>query len=358
MGYKMINSELNERSQRKVISPIQLFLQEYYGKRLRTNQDFRENACCSTATMSQFSEILELVPQEVKDKYYGCGCPIPSDDLSGLSVLDLGCGSGQDAFILAFLVGSTGFVSGIDMTTEQLIIARRNVSTVIERFGYSFSNIQFHQDFIEVAESIPSNSVDLVVSNCVINLSPRKDMVFKTIHRVLKNGGEFYVSDIIADRRIPDEIRNDQQMIAECLGGAEYEHDWFDLMHDCGFLDVRTFSRQEVQQEAMGIPILFSSITVRGFKFDLPLDRRCEDYGQIAIYKGTLPKQTARFQLDDHHLFESSKPVPVCRNTARMLSETRLAQHFIVSPPQRHFGLFPCSPAITAAKVQSNVRCC
>ncbi|MCI0607316.1 methyltransferase domain-containing protein, partial [bacterium] len=267
-------------------------------------------------------------------------------------------GAGVDAFILSFLVGPEGVVYGIDMTDQQLEVAFRNIPAVTKRFGYSEANVHFYKDYIEVADSIPDQSIDLVVSNCVINLSPLKNLVFKTINRVLKDGGEFYISDIVADRRIPDIIRNDPQMIAECLGGAEYENDWLDLIQDSGFRDPRTIRRIEVQRDVLGEPVVFSSMTTRGFKFNDPLDRRCEDYGQVAIYIGSIPQQKARFTMDDHHVFEAHRLVPVCRNTARMLSETRLQKHFRVTSPIKHFGLFPCGSPTVSSEDQSKPKGC
>jgi len=338
---------------------VRSILREYYGRHLKGQSDLSQKACCTDETQKRFKDILELIPAEVKAKHYGCGCPVPEDDLSGLRVLDLGSGAGVDAFILSRLVGPAGFVYGIDMTDEQLEVANRYVPVVMKDFEYRKPNVNFHKDFIEVAESIPDNSIDLVISDCVINLSPRKDLVFKTIHRVLKEGGEFYISDIAADRRVPEGIRNNAELVAECLGGAEYEHDWLDVIKDCGFLDPRMVSRVEVQRDVIGEPIVFYSITVRAFKFSEPLDRRCEDYGQVAVYRGTIPQQKARFIFDDHHMFEAHRPVPVCRNTARMLQETRLAPHFEVPSPVKHFGLFPCgAPVSVSGAAESKGSCC
>lgn len=244
------------------------------------------------------------------------------------------------------------------MTHEQLDVARRNAPTVLERFGHKRPNIAFHEGFIETADAIPDASVDLVISDCVINLSPAKDEVFRTIRRVLRPGGEMYISDIAADRRVPEGIRTDPVLVAECLGGAEYEHDWFDQMRDAGFLDPRVVSRRVVQTEARGEPIVFASLTVRSFKIS-DLGRRCEDYGQVAVYRGTVEESPARYTLDDHHVFEAHRPAPVCRNTARMLSETRLAHHFQVSAPTRHLGLFACAPPLAGASgTTSGGSCC
>jgi arsenite methyltransferase len=325
------------------------YLREYYGQRLQSNDDLTEKACCTTATASRFRDVLAKLPDEVVSRHYGCGCPVPEDDLRGLTCLDLGSGAGVDVFLLSSLVGPEGHVHGVDMTDEQLAVSREAAPIVAQRLGLEKPNTTFHKDFIETVDTIPSGSIDLVISDCVVNLSPRKDLVFQSIARVLKEGGELYISDIAANRRIPQVIADDPQLVAECLGGAMYEHDWFDLMKDCGFGDPRVVERQVLQTEAKGLPIVFSSLTVRAQKFTQPLDRRCEDYGQTATYLGTFPRCPARYVYDDHHVFERGRPTPVCRNTARMLSETRLGKAFAVSEPIEHFGLFDCGPSAGAA---------
>lgn len=343
----------------KDLESIRTILRDYYGRHLKSKSDLSQRACCTDESRRRFQDILEKIPEEVKSRHYGCGCPVPVDDLHGLRVLDLGSGAGVDAFILCCLVGSEGMVYGIDMTDEQLDVARRNTSTIMQRFGYQRPNVVFLKDFIEVAESIPDQSIDLVISDCVINLSPRKDLVFQTIYRVLKEGGEFYISDIAADRRVPETIRNNSELLAECLGGAEYEHDWYDIMKDCRFPDPRTVSKVEVQRDVLNEPIVFYSVTVRAFKFSEPLDRRCEDYGQTAIYHGTIAGHQARYIFDDHHAFEAHRPVPVCRNSARMLEETRLSPHFHVTAPIKHFGLFPCgAPVAEITGKSASKGCC
>ena len=341
------------------INHLREHLRFYYGQHLGKTEDLTEKACCMDETRLRHAETLKLIPDAVKERDYGCGCAIPDEDLSGLTVLDLGSGAGVDAFVVSRLVGPTGFVHGIDMTDEQLDVARRYAPEVAGAFGFSEPNTAFHKDFIETCEAIPDGSIDLVISDCVLNLSPRKDLVFETIRRVLKEGGEFYVADIASDRHVPASIRTDPKMIAECLGGALYEHDWFDLMKEHGFRDPRTVSRKAVQTEAKGEPITFYSMTVRGFKFTDTLDNRCEDFGQVATYNGSCPGQEARFMFDDHHVFEAHRPSAVCRNTARMLGETRLGRYFHISEPVKHFGLFPCGPGpSTLAQAGSAASCC
>ncbi len=332
-------------------------LREFYGRTLKNRTGFTEKCCSTDETARRFRDVLSLLPAEVTERHYGCGCPIPEDDLTGLTVLDLGSGAGVDAFVLAHLVGPDGSVHGIDMTPEQIDVATRNTPEVMRRFGYRRPNVSFHQGFIETAEAIPDASVDLVISDCVINLSPFKDAVFRTIARVLREGGEFFIADVAADRRVPQSISEDPKLVAECVGGAMYEHDWLDLIRDAGFRDPRVMRRSLLQRDVKGEPIAFCSLTVRGFRFREPLDRRCEDYGQTATYLGTVPTSPARLALDDHHVFEARRPTAVCRNTARMLSETRLGRHFAVTPPVAHFGLFACPSAPTTPQGAPSACC-
>ena len=181
---------------------------------------------------------------EVRDRFYGCGSPIPPD-LTGATVLDLGCGSGRDCYVLSQLTGPTGRVIGVDMTDGQLAVARRHLGYHEAKFG--FANVEFRQGFIEdlAGAGITDASVDVVVSNCVINLSPDKPRVFGEIFRVLKPGGELCFSDIFADRRLPAGLAADPVLLAECLAGAMYTEDFRRVMarSGCGDARPRSMSR-------------------------------------------------------------------------------------------------------------------
>ena len=148
--------------------------------------------------------------------------------LTGATVVDLGCGTGRDVYVLSKLVGPTGRVIGVDMTPEQLAVAQKYQDEQAEKFGFEHSNVEFKAGFIEDLEElgIEDGTVDLVVSNCVINLTPFKDQVFSEIYRVLKPGGELYFSDVFCDRRMSDELRADPVLRGECLGGAMYIDDF------------------------------------------------------------------------------------------------------------------------------------
>ncbi len=325
-------------------------VKNYYGKVLSSNKDLKTTACCSAESFPEYiGEALRDIHPEVTSKFYGCGSPVPPE-LDGKTVLDLGSGSGRDCFILSKLVGSEGKVIGVDMTQEQLAIAKRHVAYHTEKFGYSKPNVEFIHGCIEdLAEiGIRDNSIDIAVSNCVINLSPAKERVFSEIFRVLKPGGEFCFSDVFSDRRIPEQLAQDPVLLGECLGGATYVEDFRRMLARIGCLDWRVVSRsaimlsdKEVERKAGMIG--FSSLTVRAFK--LKLEDRCEDFGQVAYYLGTISGHPHRFELDDHHTFHTGRPKPVCGNTASMLTDTRYSSHFkVTGDAKTHYGLFGCGP--------------
>jgi SAM-dependent methyltransferase len=329
---------------------------------LKASADLHTSACgVDQAPPRHVADALRNVHDEVLSRFYGCGSPIPPA-LDGLTVLDLGCGSGRDCYVLSQLVGASGRVIGVDMTDEQLAVARRHLDYHAERFGYA--NVDFRQGYIEDlrAVGIADESVDLVVSNCVLNLSPDKPRVFREIMRVLRPGGELYFADVFADRRVPEPLTTDPVLLGECLGGALYTEDFRRLMADVGCADARVVSSSPLAVNNPDIErrigfVSFSSRTIRAFK--LPFEDRCEDYGQIATYRGTLPNHPHAFDLDDHHRFYTGKPVPVCGNTADMLSRTRYAAHFtVVGDTTRHFGLFPCAPAGPASTESSAAAAC
>lgn len=331
--------------------PTRAAIRDYYGKILQSKRDLKTSACCSADAMPEpLRRILADLHPEVKDRFYGCGSPIPAA-LEGKTVLDLGSGSGRDCFLLSKLVGPEGRVIGVDMTEEQLAVANRHIGYHTERFGYPEPNVRFLQGYIEDLESLglESGSIDVVVSNCVINLSPAKRRVFSEIFRVLKPGGELCFSDVFADRRIPAALADDPVLLGECLGGALYIEDFRRLLGLLGCLDYRVVSRSRISLDDPGIErkagmIGFYSMTVRAFK--LELEDRCEDYGQVAYYLGTLPDHPHALALDDHHVFRTGQPMLVCGNTAAMLSRTRYAGHFkVLGDTATHYGLFDCGPA-------------
>jgi len=341
---------------------------EYYGAVLQGTDDLKTTACCNLDEnlSPSVKAALAEINDEVLTKFYGCGSPLPPL-LEGCAVLDLGCGTGRDTYVASQLAGPSGRVIGVDMTDEQLDVAQRNLDSQMARFGYQKPNVDFRKGYIEDLEAleIPDNSVDVVMSNCVINLSPDKRAVFSEILRVLKPGGELLFSDVFSGRRIPEHLRHDPVLHGECLAGAMYTEDFRRLLRDLGCLDYRIVSNRRItlgspEIEAVIGMVDFYSVTIRAFKLD-SLEDLCEDYGQVAVYRGTIPEWPHFFDLDNHHRLLTGKPMLVCGNTAAMLGETRYAAHFDIRGDRSvHYGPFDCSPAAvkTAEEAGAGGACC
>ena len=342
-----------------VRASAQQTVKDYYGKVLKTQKDLKTSACCSVESFPEtIKAIIKNIEPEILDKFYGCGSPIPPF-LEGCCVLDLGSGAGRDVYIASALVGEHGFATGVDMTDEQLEIARKYKDTQTKRFGFKRCNVDFKKCYIEDLKEagIEDDSQDVVISNCVINLSPDKEKVFSEIFRVLKPGGELYFSDVFADRRIPRDLKDDPVLYGECLGGAMYIEDFRRMLRDLGCPDFRYMSKRKININEPKISekagnITFCSMTIRAFKLD-DLEDICEDYGQAAYYQGTITNLPHQFMLDDHHCFIAHKPMLVCGNTASMLQNTRFVRHFkIIGDTSRHFGPFPCGSVPRVSDMQ------
>ncbi len=321
-------------------------VKQYYGIELKRSSDLRTGTCCTVDSLpAHVRELMPYIAEEIKEKYYGCGSPFPLM-LRGLTVLDLGCGTGRDCYIFSKLAGENGLVYGIDMTENQIEVALNYVAEQTKRFGYNRPNVKFIFDYIEnLGNHFLEESLDLVVSNCVVNLVEDKESVIRQVYRILKFGGEFYFSDIYADRRLSEELRTNPVLYGECLGGTLYWKDFERISRKVGFSDPRIVSKKIVDissEEIKGLVrnITFYSITYRLWKLT-GLEDACEDYGHVAIYRGGIPESPFKFELDAAHVFEIDKPERVCGNTALMLSQTRFKDYFQVTGGfEKHFGEF------------------
>ena len=211
--------------------------------------------CDGTLDSEQISKAIGYSDDEMKtvpDANLGLGCGNPTalgEIKEGDVVLDLGSGAGFDCFLAAKKVGYSGKVIGVDMTEEMIEKARKNA----EQYGYK--NVEFRFGDIEDLP-VDDNSVDIIISNCVINLAPDKLKVFKEAYRVLKTDGRMYVSDIVLLEELTDEQKNDEDLVAGCVGGALLKEDYLKIIRDAG-LNYRIISEdKEISKiQYQGIPL-------------------------------------------------------------------------------------------------------
>lgn len=265
----------------------------------------------------------------------------------------------------AALVGPKGSVIGVDMTPAQRTVAEAHVEEYTKTLGYDKPNLHFKHGYIEFLEKagVKPNSIDIVISNCVINLSPNKRLVMEEVYKCLREGGELYFSDVYCSRRLPESAQKDPVLFGECIGGALYTEDLKRICRQVGFEDPRVLGVtpfeifDEKLKDLVG-EAKFYSITYRCFK--LPsLESICEDYGQVAVYLGTIPEHKHSYALDDNHVLEKNKPMLVCGNTASMLSETWLKAHFRITGDRSvHYGAFDCGGPVLAAATCAPGTCC
>jgi arsenite methyltransferase len=204
---------------------------------------------------------LEHIPEE-SVMGLGCGNPTAIAELkAGEVVLDLGSGAGVDVFLAANKVGPTGRVIGVDMTEEMV----EKATSIAREHGYR--NVEFRLGEIEKMP-VEDESVDAIISNCVINLSPDKSKVFREAHRVLKRGGRLTVSDIVSEGALPDDIRSDPNAWAGCIAGALERQEYLRKIKKAGFEDAQVLSSKEFYLEGEGsqAPTKLVSITVKAFK--------------------------------------------------------------------------------------------
>ncbi len=293
--------------------PYRVVRQFYAGAALKPKEDL----CCP---VKYAEDEVGHIPKDVLERFYGCGSPVSQAGLRyGETALDLGSGAGIDCFIAAKKVGPKGKVIGIDMTGEMLEVARRCQRQVAESLGYDA--VEFREGLLEKVPAA-DRSVDLVTSNCVINLSPDKRKVFAEIWRVLKDHGRMLVADIVSDRPVPLNLQAHKDLWGECISGSLSEQEFLYGLERAGFYGVSVLKR-DFWKEVEGYR--FYSLTVRGYKFEKKAG--CRFLGQAAVYLG--PHKAI---IDEEgHLFPRYEPVEVCTDTAAKLSRPPYAGQFLIS---------------------------
>lgn len=318
---------------------------------------------------------LEAVPEEILQKDYGCGDPSRYIG-AGETVLDLGSGSGKACYIMAQIVGPSGKVIGVDFNPEMLALARKYQDSVGQRLGYR--NVEFRRgkiqnlrldldivehylrehpiscvdDLIKLREFeerlsrerplIPDESVDVVVSNCVLNLVRPEDkkVLFSEMYRVLKKGGRVAISDIVSDEPVPDPLKADPELWSGCVTGAFLEEEFLRAFEEAKFFGIRIEEmRSEPYRTVQGIE--FRSVTVTAYKGK---EGPCIERNQAVIYRGPW-KQVVD---DDNHVLARGERVAVCDKTYRLYAKLPYGDQFILIPPREEVpwdgaGVFDCS---------------
>lgn len=220
--------------------------------------------CCAVDYDAQY---LKIMPAEIIERDYGCGNPA-AFVRRGETVLDLGSGGGKICYIAAQIVGARGHVIGVDINDEMLALARKYQAQIGDELG--FHNVEFRRAHIQdLSAIIESSSVDVVLSNCVLNLveTAQKAQLFNEMFRVVKDGGRVAISDIVSDREVPQEMRDDADLWSGCIAGAYEENAFVRAFENAGFSDVKIVKRDETPWQTVG-GVAFRSVTIEAYKGD------------------------------------------------------------------------------------------
>lgn len=319
--------------------------------------------------------LLEVIPEEIVKKDYGCGDP-SRYVREGETILDLGSGGGKACYIISQIVGPKGKVIGVDMNDGMLALARKYQDSIGKRLGYH--NVEFRRgkiqnltlnldlveqylarhpvrslsDLVRLREFeerisherplIPDDSIDVIVSNCVLNLvrPEEKRELFSEMYRVLKRGGRVAISDIVSDEAVPDHLQHDPELWSGCVSGAFQEEELLRAFEEAGFYGIRIEEmRAEPYQTIEGIE--FRSITLTAYKGK---EGPCIERNQAVIYRGPW-KQVVD---DDNHVLPRGARVAVCDKTYRLYSKPPYQDQFLLIPPREEIspekaGVFDCA---------------
>lgn len=309
---------------------------------------------------------LSIIPEEILEKDYGCGDPTPYLS-AGDTVLDLGSGGGKICYIASQIVGPEGHVIGVDCNDEMLTLARKYQQQVADQLGYT--NVEFRcgliqdlkLDLDQLSEElhrqpvdsqarwlelrnleerlrrdtpmIESDTVDCVISNCVLNLVREADrnQLLQEVFRVLKRGGKAVISDIVCDEDVPQSMRDDPALWSGCLSGAFREDAFLTAFEEAGFHGIEILKREEKPWQTIA-GIEFRSMTVAAFKGK---QGPCLERNQALIYRGPF-KQV---EDDDGHLYRRGQRIAVCDKTFQLLQQAPYAGQFLPVEPYQDIPL-------------------
>jgi MoaA/NifB/PqqE/SkfB family radical SAM enzyme/SAM-dependent methyltransferase len=286
-------------------------VQQFYGDAAAQPQP---ELCCP---VSFDKNEITHIPREVIERFYGCGSPVLDAQVQpGEVLMDLGSGAGIDCFIAARKVGPGGRVIGVDMTDRMLSVAVENKPIVAGNLGYDV--VEFREGYLEKIP-VDDGVVDVITSNCVVNLSPDKKSVFREMWRTLKNCGRLSFSDIVAGKQVPVHMRVNPILWGECLSGALTQEELLTFLEEAGFYGLHIL-KKTLWKEVEHIP--FYSVTVRGYKYEKQAG--CRFIGQRAVYLGPFKGVTD----EEGHYFPRGVAVEICSDTYDKLSVGPLKPSF------------------------------
>jgi arsenite methyltransferase len=329
----------------------------------------REDALC--CPVSYDPKYLEAIPKEVIERDYGCGDP-SQYIRRGETVLDLGSGAGKICYIASQVVGPEGKVIGVDFNPAMLELSRKYTKEAAETIGWA--NVEFRRGRIQdlktdldavdrllakqtisdadaylsaqteigkLGESKPlieSDSIDVIVSNCVLNLvrPSEKHQLFDEMHRVLKTGGRVAISDIVSDEEVPQKLQTNTELWSGCISGAFQEKAFLKAFEEAGFYGIKIEKRDETPWRTVE-GIEFRSMTVTAFKGK---EGECWERNQAVIYKGPW-KQVVD---DDHHVLRRGVRTAVCEKTFNIMSKAPYGEHMVLIKPRREIPLEKAKP--------------
>ena len=331
----------------------------------------KEKAAALCCPVRYDPKYLDVIPAEILERDYGCGDPTPHVR-PGDTVLDLGSGGGKLAYVAAQMVGPKGGVIGVDFSPAMLALARKHQSRVAERVGYD--NVDFRRGRIQdlalsldevdayleanpirssddlhkleefqerlrrAAPLVADGSVDVIISNCVLNLVKEsgRENLFREMYRVLKRGGRVAISDVVSDEDVPKEMKGDPELWSGCIAGAHREDGFLEAFEQAGFYGI-AFHQYEHRPWQTVRGIEFRSVTVTARKGK---EGPCRERYQAVIYKGPWKK----VEDDDGHILYRGKRMAVCDKTYHLLTAEPYAEEIIPVPPLKDLPLEKAKP--------------